>query len=86
MYHSRVLRVPLVVQADILMVTDGEIAPPSEGILKRLDFARKELGLEVHGLLVGRSDTSPAMDQVCDHINVFKSWNAVGASRYDYQY
>ena len=68
------------------MVTDGEIAPPSEDILKRLEVARKELGLEVHGLLVGRSDTSPAMDQVCDHINVFKSWNAVGASRYDYQY
>lgn len=73
-------------QADILMVTDGEIAPPGGDVLKRLDVARKELGLEVHGLLVGRSDTSPAMDQVCDHITVFKSWNAVGGSRNDYQY
>ncbi len=70
-------------QADIMMVTDGEIAPPSEAVLQRLERARSELGLEVHGLLVGRSDSSPAMETICTHTHVFQSWNAVGGSRYD---
>lgn len=41
-------------QADIMMVTDGEIAPPAQDVLNRLDRAKAEEGLEVHGLLVGR--------------------------------
>ncbi len=66
------------------MVTDGEIAPPSDAVLHRLESAKADLGLEVHGLLVGRSDSSPAMDRICTHTHVFQSWNAVGSSRYDY--
>ena len=42
------------VQADIMMVTAGEIAPPAQDVLNRLDHAKAEEGLEVHGLLVGR--------------------------------
>lgn len=41
-------------QADILMVTDGEISAPSQDILDRLGRAREEMGLEVHPLLPGR--------------------------------
>lgn len=70
-------------QADIVMVTDGEIAPPSDAVLQRLERAKADLGLEVHGLLVGRSDSSPAMDSICTHTHMFQSWNAVGSSRYD---
>jgi uncharacterized protein with von Willebrand factor type A (vWA) domain len=72
-------------QADIMMVTDGEVAPPSEEVLQRLYRARADLGLEVHGLLVGNRDTNPVMEQICNHLHVFQSWNAVGASRHDYQ-
>lgn len=64
--------------ADILMVTDGEIPPPDEDILQKLNIAKEELGLSVHGLLVGRV-TEP-MEQICSDIHVFKSWNVVDAS------
>lgn len=47
------------------MVTDGEIAPPNDGLVQRLAHAREEMGLEVHGLLVGSDDGgSPAMQVV----------------------
>lgn len=67
-------------RADILMVTDGEIAPPSESVLSRLDAAKAGLGLEVHGLLVGRAGAPPtdAMRAICSHIHTFRSWSAVG--------
>lgn len=71
-------------QADILMVTDGEIPMPNDDILARLDAAKAALGLEVHGLLVGRKDSAEVMERLCTHLHVFKSWNAVGGSRYDY--
>lgn len=63
-------------QADILLVTDGEIPQPSEEILGRLAAAKDSLGLEVHGLLVGRSVTPP-MEALCSHLHVFKSWSVV---------
>jgi uncharacterized protein with von Willebrand factor type A (vWA) domain len=39
--------------ADVLLVTDGEIRPPDEDVLRNLDAAKEEMGLKVHGLLVG---------------------------------
>jgi hypothetical protein len=65
------------------MVTDGEIAPPSPEILDRLRGAKEDLGLEVHGLLVGREAAKEEMKMLCTHLHTFKSWNAVGGSRYD---
>ena len=62
--------------ADILMVTDGEIPAPNADILAQLAAAREGLGLEVHGLLVGRNVTAP-MQELCTHLHVFKSWSAV---------
>jgi uncharacterized protein with von Willebrand factor type A (vWA) domain len=56
-------------QADILMVTDGEIPSPSKEILSLLATAHDQLGLEVHGLLVGRSVTPP-MEALCHHLHV----------------
>ena len=70
-----------VLQADILMVTDGEIPRPSETVKRDLHRAVDELGLEVHGLLVGQQDSTPAMEDICTHLHVFKSWSAVGGRR-----
>ena len=64
--------------ADILMVTDGEIPHPDEDILRKLNAAKEDLGLSVHGLLVGRV-TEP-MEQICSDIHVFSSWNVVDPS------
>lgn len=38
--------------------------------------AHEQLGLEVHGLLVGRQVTPP-MQALCTHLHQFKSWSAV---------
>jgi len=51
------------VQADILMVTDGEIPSPSNEVQDRLKAAHDSMGLEVHGLLVGGYE-SPAMKEI----------------------
>jgi uncharacterized protein with von Willebrand factor type A (vWA) domain len=39
-------------QADVLMVTDGEIPNPDDVIVATIDKMVVEKGLEVHGLLV----------------------------------
>lgn len=67
--------------ADILMVTDGEIRPPSQHLLQQVERYHQDLGLEVHGLLVG-TQVTPAMEQLCTHLHLFKSWSAVGGSKY----
>lgn len=46
------LHIPACLQADILMVTDGEIPQPSEQVLERLAAAHEELGLEVGAILL----------------------------------
>lgn len=71
----------MLLQADILMVTDGEIPTPSEWVKKDLKKAVEEQGLEVHGLMVGQQDSTPAMEQFCTHLHVFKSWSAIGGKR-----
>lgn len=62
--------------ADILMVTDGEIPRPRDGLLADVRRCKDDLGLEVHGLLVG-NDVTPAMEDLCSHLHVFKSWGVV---------
>jgi uncharacterized protein with von Willebrand factor type A (vWA) domain len=66
--------------ADILMVTDGELRPPRQDLLDRLAIAHRDLGLRVHGLLVG-SEVTPAMQALCTDVHLFKSWSAVKGSR-----
>jgi uncharacterized protein with von Willebrand factor type A (vWA) domain len=70
-------------QADVLMVTDGEVAPPSEELLAALGRARAELGLEVHGLVVS-SQRSEVMEKICTRVHTFRSWSAVGAESWQY--
>lgn len=75
--------IPVTGQADILMVTDGEIPMPKDQLLDQLGDAKEDLGLELHGLLVGRHE-SKALQQLTTHLHVFKSWSTVKASKYDY--
>lgn len=64
--------------ADILLVTDGEIAPPEQSIIDSLNLAKEELGLKVHGLLVGEAGNAEVVETICTHVHTFKSWSAVG--------
>jgi uncharacterized protein with von Willebrand factor type A (vWA) domain len=67
--------------ADVLMVTDGELPPPSPATAARLDDAKATLGLRVHGLLVGREGVaSPGVEAVCSDVHFFRSWGAVRAA------
>lgn len=58
--------------ADILLVTDGEIPDPpvSEKILDALDRLKLQKGVEVHGLLVGRSESKP-LSRLCSQTHDF---------------
>ena len=64
--------------ADILLVTDGEIAPPDENLVANLNEAKEEMGLKVHGLLVGDAGDPDVMKSLCTHTHKFQSWSAVG--------
>lgn len=61
------------------MVTDGEIPRPRESLLEDLKRCNEDLGLEVHGLLVG-NEITPQMKDLCTQLHLFKSWSAVGVS------
>jgi hypothetical protein len=50
--HDPLSPFALVMQADILMVTDGEIPMPDKSILDTIKGMHDSKGLEVHGLLV----------------------------------
>lgn len=65
--------------ADILMVTDGEIPRPRQSLLDDLKRCNEDLGLEVHGLLVGKNITEP-MEELCTQLHQFKSWSVLGSS------
>ncbi len=68
--------------ADVLLVTDGEIRPPDEDVLRNLDAAKEEMGLKVHGLLVGEPGAGKdVVEALCTHTHTFKSWSAVKEAR-----
>jgi len=71
--------------ADVLVVTDGELPPPSADVGARLARAKEDLGLQVHGLLVGSSGgrsrdepISEGVAAICSRVHVFRSWSSVG--------
>lgn len=64
--------------ADILLVTDGEIRPPDEEMVASLDIAKESMGLKVHGLLVGEPGMgADVVETLCTHTHTFKSWSKV---------
>ena len=50
---DRLEREPGWAEADVLMVTDGEIIAPGEQVTSRLEAAKATSGLKVHGLILG---------------------------------
>jgi hypothetical protein len=58
--------------ADLLLVTDGEILDPpvSDDVLKDLDLLKRRTGMEIHGLLVGKSESKP-LSKLCTHTHDF---------------
>jgi uncharacterized protein with von Willebrand factor type A (vWA) domain len=64
--------------ADILLVTDGEIRPPDEEMVASLNRAKETMGLKVHGLLVGEPGMgAEVVEALCTHTHTFKSWSKV---------
>lgn len=47
--------------ADVLLVTDGEIPDPpvKEELMQDLDRLKRRTGMQIHGLLVGKSESKP---------------------------
>ena len=76
----------MTLQADILMVTDGEIPDADQGIQRRLKRAGEDLGLKVHALLVGRAEESAAIGKFCTNIHQFTAWEGVDGKRNEYTY
>lgn len=60
-------------RADVLLLSDGRFGVSSD-LRERLDRARDEHGLEVHGVLLGAT-RSEAMSRLCDHLHVFEEWS-----------
>jgi MoxR-like ATPase len=60
--------------ADILLVTDGEIPDPpvSEHIMQSLERLKVKEGAEIHGLLIGKSESIP-LSRICTHTHDFLS-------------
>ena len=62
--------------ADVLLVTDGEIPAPSDQLLASLAQATQDMGLKVHGLLVGEEHGKDApVRQLCTHVTQFSAWD-----------
>ena len=60
--------------ADILLITDGEISDPPvpNHIMESIDKLIKLKGVEVHGLLIGKSESIP-LSKLCTHTHNFLS-------------
>jgi len=60
--------------ADILLVTDGEIPDPPvpHEVMESIDRLKLLKGVEIHGLLVGKSESKP-LSRVCSHTHDFLS-------------
>ena len=67
--------------SDLLLVTDGELPNPpvSNTIMAQLETLRRQTGMEIHGLLVGKRD-SPALDSMCTEVHDFLADYEVGSS------
>jgi uncharacterized protein with von Willebrand factor type A (vWA) domain len=69
--------------ADVLLVTDGELPPPDELLLEALAAAGGDRGLRVHGLLVGppRDRAGSPLSRLCTGpVTVFRAFDALQAA------
>eukprot|EP01052_Picozoa_sp_SAG31_P020420 SAG31_NODE_1534_length_7987_cov_35.780933_2_plen_690_part_00 len=58
--------------ADILLITDGMFRAPSIELMDQLELAKANLGLEVHGLLVGPTIASDPFASLCTKVHAVK--------------
>ncbi|KAG7370821.1 phospholipid-translocating P-type ATPase, flippase [Nitzschia inconspicua] len=60
--------------ADILLVTDGEIPDPpvSVDVMNTIENLKLKRGVEIHGLLIGKSESKP-LSRLCTHTHNFLS-------------
>jgi len=47
-------------------------------LIANLNEAKEEMGLKVHGLLVGEAGNADVVESICSHVHAFQSWSAVG--------
>lgn len=72
--------------ADLLLVTDGEIPDPpvSDDIMEDLHRLKRQTGMEIHGLLVGKNESKP-LTMLCtethDFLNRYDSLAGLAAVR-----
>jgi len=66
--------------ADVLLITDGQFNVPAQELQDQLQHAQWELGLEVHGLLVGVEDASDGLAAVATHIHAVRLNDNAAAS------
>lgn len=72
------------ISSDIILVSDGELPNPpvSNAILTKLEQLKKHNGWEVHGLLVGKSE-SESLDLLCNEVhNFLGSYDGINESTY----
>lgn len=73
---ARVEDEPQWAAADMLLVTDGEVQPPSPALLTALERLRKVRGLRVYGLLIAEAEAAPdpaALAALCDEWERFEA-------------
>nr|WP_270049540.1 VWA domain-containing protein [Thalassolituus pacificus] len=58
-------------KADIMIVSDGAF-PVSQDLVKKIQGARDNRSLSVHGTLIGNADRS--MSRICDPLHRFSRW------------
>lgn len=58
--------------SDVLLVSDGELQNPpvSEVVMEELHHLKEETGMEIHGLLVGKSESEP-LESLCTNVHNF---------------
>lgn len=57
--------------ADILLVTDGEVPPPNEEVMNRLNAAKRDLAVRVYALVIGDKGNTDVLDKLCTDIHRF---------------
>jgi hypothetical protein len=67
--------------SDLLLVTDGELPNPpvSNAVLAKLEELKRQNGMEIHGLLVGKRE-SESLNMLCNQVhNFLGSYDAISA-------
>ena len=60
--------------SDILLVSDGEVPMPKQEVVDKLDHAKQDMELRVHGILVGAENSHyKTMDYICTSLSHFSA-------------